>query len=98
MPLDLEIQLIVEKLSHALDLQKAQVDALHSTLDHDREISRLRLEAIDGKLKDLKDKDTDFETRLRDVFTGVIQSRFFIGLVGASILLALAALVKAFFF
>jgi hypothetical protein len=98
MPDDLGIKLIAEQMAHAMDLQKADITALKVQQDHDREVNELKLEALKANDKAQADNAHDFETRIRDVTAGVIQSRFFIGLVGASILLAILALVKAFFF
>lgn len=95
---NLEIQLIAEKLNHALDLIRAQNEAVKVQQDHDREVIKLKFEAIEARIKSSSEKEADFETRLRDATTGVIQSRFFIGLAGGSVLLAIASLIKSFFF
>ena len=93
-----DVKLIAEQLAHALDLQKAEMQALKVQQDHDRQINELKLEMLKANDATQARQAADFETRLRDVTAGVIQSRFFISLVGASILIALASLIKAFFF
>jgi hypothetical protein len=97
-PNPIEVQLIAEQLKHALDLQKAQADLVKVQLDHDREINTLKFEQLKSVDEVQLKRLSDHETRLRDVTAGVIQSRFFIGLVGASILLSAFALIKTFFF
>ncbi len=98
MPSDVEIKLIAEQLLHALDLQKGQFELLRERQEHETQLKNLQLEQLKKDCKSLSDRDTDFESRIRDVTSGVIQSRFFIGLVGASLLMALISLIKAFFF
>ncbi len=98
MPSDLEIQLIAEQLRHALDLTKAQLESVKERLEHEIQLKNLQLEQLKSNYKSLLDRDSDFENRIRDVTSGVIQSRFFIGLVGAALLMSLFSLIKAFFF
>jgi hypothetical protein len=93
-----ELELISEQLRHAMDLQKAQIETMRSQLDHDREINALKMEQIKKDLAAATTDTLDIENRLRDATAGVIQSRFFLGLLGGTALLAIAALVKAFFF
>ncbi len=98
MPNEVEIQLLAEQLKHALDLNKAQSELVKTQLDHDRELNALKFEQLRSANEEYRLKLSDMENRLRDATAGVIQSRLFIGLVGGSILLAITAVVKAFFF
>jgi hypothetical protein len=95
---DLGVKLIAEQMAHALDLQKAEIQAQKVQQDHDRQINELKFEMLKKSDEAQATRANDFENRIRDVTAGVIQSRFFIGLVGASLLIAIASMIKAFFF
>lgn len=83
--------LIAEQVRHALDLMKAEVDALRATQDHDREMARHRL-------SDLETRSVDHELRIRSATDGVTAFKIWSGLAsGGSGLVSLVALVRAFF-
>jgi hypothetical protein len=86
-----EIALIAEQMRHAHSLLRAEVAALQAGLDHQRELSANRLEALERIT-------ADHETRLRAATDGVTQFKMWSGLTnGGSSLLAIVAFIKAFF-
>jgi hypothetical protein len=80
--------LFVEKLTHALDLLRAEIASLRASIDHLRELTNTRLD-------DLEACQADHETRLRAVTEGVTQFKMFSGTAsGGSILVSLWALIR----
>lgn len=83
--------LLAEQMRRALDLMKAELNALKAQQAHDRELVRHRLSALEGRAD-------DHELRLRSATDGVTQFKMWAGLAsGGSGLMALAALIRAFF-
>ena len=83
--------LIAEQISHALDLMKADLAAIKAEGNHRQELNVFRLEALEGQGR-------DHETRIRSAHDGVVQFKLFSGLAsGGSSILAVIALIKAFF-
>ncbi len=86
-----QIELIGEQLRHALDLLRAELDSVRAQQTHDRSLAEQRLHA-------LEEARGDHETRLRQATEGVTRFQVWSGLTsGGSGLMALAALLKAFF-
>lgn len=82
--------LIAEQARHALDLLKADNEALRAELGHYRELTDRRL----GRLEQALD---DHESRIRASTDGVTQFKVLAGLAsGGSGLMSLAALLRAF--
>ncbi|MDZ4158279.1 MAG: hypothetical protein U1B80_00690 [Anaerolineaceae bacterium] len=82
--------LLAEQMRRALDLMKAEVNALKAQQAHDRELVRHRLSALEGR-------SDDHELRLRTATDGVTQFKMWAGLAsGGSGLMAFVALIRAF--
>ncbi|NPV77510.1 MAG: hypothetical protein HPY59_14210 [Anaerolineae bacterium] len=81
--------LLKEQLFHALDLLRSDLKALRRELEHDRDLSSRRLSSLETISQ-------DHEVRLRDVYKGVTEFRFLVGLSGGSVILAVVALIKSF--
>ncbi len=89
---DTQVALIAEQMKHAHSLLKADVDSLRQELAHYRELTDLRLGALEAT-------SGDHEARLRAAADGVTQFKVYTGLMnGGSSLLALLALLKAYLF
>ena len=83
-----DIDLFTEKLTHALDLLRAEIASLRASVDHLRELT-------DRRLADLEECQADHETRLRSVTEGVTQFKMFSGTAsGSSMLVSLWALIR----
>jgi hypothetical protein len=88
---DTQAALVAEQVKHALDLFKADLDAIRSMADHRQELS-------DHRLKALEENARDHETRIRLATDGVVQFKVWSGLAsGGSSILAVISLIKAFF-
>ena len=82
--------LIAEQMKHALDLMRADIDAIRAQVNHNRELGDRRL----GSLEKCSD---DHEQRIRTATDGVTQFKMYSSLVsGGAFITALAALLKAF--
>lgn len=85
-----QAELIAEQMRHAQDLLRADLEAVRSSLDHERELTRQRLDSLERA-------NQDHENRLRSVSDGVTQLKVWSGLVnGGSSMMAVAAFLKAF--
>lgn len=85
-----QAELIAEQMRHAQDLLRADLEAVRSLLDHERELTRQRLDSLERA-------NQDHENRLRSVSDGVTQLKVWSGLVnGGSSMMAVAAFLKAF--
>lgn len=85
-----QAELIAEQMRHAQDLLRADLEAVRSLLDHERELTRQRLDSLERA-------NQDHENRLRSVSDGVTQLKVWSGLVnGGSSMMAAAAFLKAF--
>lgn len=83
--------LFAEQMRHALDLLRAELDALHALHTHDRELTNHRISALEAVAR-------DHETRIRADTDGVTQFKMWAGLAsGGSGVMALAALIRSFF-
>jgi len=83
--------LFAEHIRHALDLLRAEVDALRAQHAHTRELSNHRMAALEAAVR-------DHELRIRADTDGVTQFKMWAGLAtGSSGLMALAALIRSFF-
>ena len=83
--------LFAEQMRHALDLLRAEVDALRALHTHDMEMCAHRLTGLETGVR-------DHELRIRADTDGVTQFKMWAGLAsGSSGLMALAALVRSFF-
>ena len=88
---DVEYKLIAEQLRHTIDLLRAEISTLRTTIDHDRKFISHRLDTLEGIYE-------DHETRIRSATAGVTQFKVWSGLAsGGSSLMSLVALIKAFF-
>ncbi len=88
---NLAAELMAEKLSHTIDLMRAEISTLRAEQGHQREL-------FDHRLRQLEDAARDHEQRLRGNTEGVTQFRQWAGLAsGGSAIMSLAALIKAFF-
>jgi hypothetical protein len=88
---DDQVALLAEQIRHTLDLTRADINAMRAQLEHDREMSELRLNALEKQSQ-------DHELRLRAATDGVTQFKFFSGLAsGGSGLVSIIALIKTFF-
>ncbi len=84
-------QLMAEKLSHTIDLLRAETNTLRAEQAHQREL-------FDTRLRTLEDAAKDHEQRLRSNTEGVTQFKTWAGLAsGGSAIMSIIALVKAFF-
>ncbi len=83
-------ELISEQMRHANALLQADLEGLRGELVHFRELTGLRL-------TELESARVDHENRLRSAADGITQFKVYSGLLnGASSLLALLALLKAY--
>jgi hypothetical protein len=82
-------ELIAEQLRHAIDLLRAELELMRQAQDHDREMARQRLKALEEEAR-------DHENRIRTATDGVTQFKMWSGLAsGGSWLVSLAALLRA---
>jgi hypothetical protein len=85
-----QASLFAEQMRHALDLMRAEMDALRAQHTHDRELASHRIAALEVQAR-------DHETRIRADTDGVTQFKMWAGLAsGGSGLMALAALLRSF--
>lgn len=78
-------------LDEELERLRAAIAALQAEVEQERRLNAFRLELLESQAKDQ-------EARLRGVVEGVTQFRLLLGLTGGgSLVLALAALIRAFF-
>ena len=83
--------LFAEQMRHALDLLRAELDALRAQHSHDRELANHRITSLEAAVR-------DHELRIRADTDGVTQFKMWAGLAsGTSGLMALAALLRSFF-
>ncbi len=83
--------LFAEQMRHALDLLRAEVDALRALHNHDMDMCTHRLNSLETTVR-------DHELRIRADTDGVTQFKMWAGLAsGSSGLMALAALIRSFF-
>lgn len=61
-----EVRLMAEQLSHAIDLLRAQIEALDGRIQHKEEIAALRLSALESS-------QADQEARLRLLTDSVVR-------------------------
>jgi len=88
---DAQAELVAEQLRHALDLMRAELEAVRAQASHDRTLA-------DHRLRALEEARGDHETRLRQATDGVTRFQVWSGLAsGGSSIMALVALLKAFF-
>ena len=84
-------ELLAEQLRHMIDLLRTDIEALERERRHDREI-------YDRRLVQLEEDRKDHETRLRSLQDGATTFKVWSGLTtGGSSLVAIAALIKAWF-
>jgi phage head maturation protease len=82
--------LFAEQMRHALDLLRAEVNALRALHEHDMEMCHHRLSSLETSSR-------DHELRIRADTDGVTQFKMWAGLAsGGSGLMALAALIRSF--
>ena len=82
--------LFAEQMRHALDLLRAEVDALRGLHRHDMDMCSHRLGSLETAVR-------DHELRIRADTDGVTQFKMWAGLAsGGSGLMALAALIRSF--
>lgn len=85
-----EIALIAEQLRRAMDLVRADIDALRATQNHDREMNARRIAVLEAQAG-------DHEMRLRSATEGVTQFKIWAGFAsGGSGIVSLVAFLKAF--
>ncbi len=83
-------ELLAEKLSHTIDLIRADNRELRAELAHQKELFEHRLAALERDAQ-------DHEMRIRSATEGVTQFRQWAGLAsGGSAIMSLIALVRAF--
>jgi hypothetical protein len=83
-----EVALLSEQMRHALDLSRAESEALRAELAHYRALT-------DHRLSTLEAARDDHETRLRAAIAGVTEFKLFSGLaIGGSGLMSLFALIR----
>jgi hypothetical protein len=83
--------LFSQQMQHALDLMRADIDALKSVQIHDRAMNAHRLGM-------LEERANDQETRIRAATDGVTQFKMWAGFAsGGSGIVSLIALLRAFF-
>ncbi len=87
-PKTAEGRLIAEQLKHMIDLLKAENQQLRDQIEHDRQVSDLRL-------GNLERWSVDSEARLRAVSDGVTQFKVLAGLATGGGLLSLIILVRS---
>jgi hypothetical protein len=84
-----EADLIAEQLRHTIDLLRADLAAARQVMEHDRELTGLRLKALEEQAR-------DHETRIRLATDGVTTFKVWSGLAtGGSWLVSAAALLRA---
>ena len=82
--------LFAEQIRHALDLLRAEVNALRAQHEHDMDMCHHRLGSLETASR-------DHELRIRADTDGVTQFKMWAGLAsGGSGLMALAALIRSF--
>jgi phage head maturation protease len=82
--------LFAEQMRHALDLLRAEVNALRALHEHDMDMCHHRLNSLETSTR-------DHELRIRADTDGVTQFKMWAGLAsGGSGLMALAALIRSF--
>ena len=82
--------LLAEQLRHAIDLLKAEKDALETRLEHTARM-------MEQQLADLESKSADHEQRLRTVSDGVTQLKVYSSLMsGSSSVLSVVAVLRSF--
>jgi hypothetical protein len=81
-----QIALITEQIKHGLDLMQAELRAMRTQQEHDRQM-------VNQRLEELEELSRDHETRLRAATDGVVQFKVW---SGGSSLISLAALVRTF--
>jgi hypothetical protein len=83
--------LFSQQIQHALDLMRAELDAMKAVQSHDRSLNAHRLSV-------LEDRANDHEMRIRAATDGVTQFKMWAGFAsGGSGIVSLIALIKAFF-
>lgn len=83
--------LFAEQMRHAMDILRAELDALRALHAHDRELANHRISSLETAVR-------DHELRIRADTDGVTQFKMWAGLAsGSSGLIALAALLRSFF-
>jgi hypothetical protein len=83
--------LFSQQMQHALDLMRADIDAIKAVQNHDRTMNAHRLTM-------LEERSNDHETRLRAATDGVTQFKMWAGFAsGGSGIVSLIALIRAFF-
>jgi hypothetical protein len=88
---DEQAALAAEQIRHALDLLKADLEALHARQDHDRNMNAHRLSTLETLAQ-------DHELRIRAASEGVTQFKMWAGFAtGGSGIVSLIALIRAFF-
>jgi len=86
-----EITELTAELRHMVSLLKAEVNKLEVELGHEHEM-------VEHRLVQLEKREEDHETRIRSATEGVTQFKMWTGLAsGGSGIMALVALIKAFF-
>jgi len=85
---DPEAALITAQLRHTVDLLRMENEKLRTELNHHRELSNHRLEALEKQ-------HGDQESRLRSVQDSATQFKMLAGLATGGGLLSLIALLKA---
>jgi hypothetical protein len=89
-PAEEQAALFAEQMRHAMDLLRAELDALRALHTHDRELANHRIAALEASVR-------DHELRIRADTDGVTQFKMWAGLAsGSSGLMALAALIRSF--
>ena len=84
-------QLIAEQLKHAVNLLKADIEAMRQTQDHQKAFT-------DHRLRTLEEQYRDHEQRIRAATDGVTQFKVWSGLAaGGSWIVSVFALIKSWF-
>ncbi len=82
--------LMAEKLSHTIDLLRADISALRAEQAHQKELFEHRVARLEVDAK-------DHEQRIRDATSGVTQFKTWSGLAaGGSSIVSIVALLKSF--
>ena len=82
--------LIAEQMKHALDMMRAEIEAIKAQQRHDHELTCHRLRTLEQEVR-------DHEERLRAATNGVTEFKVWSGLAaGGSGLMSLVALVRTF--
>jgi hypothetical protein len=83
--------LFSQQIQHALDLMRADIDAIKAVSNHDRSLNAHRLNV-------LEERANDHEMRIRAATDGVTQFKMWAGFAsGGSGIFSLIALLRAFF-